>query len=69
MFIPQGDQPDISIQIQSVADNVNSDNIPLSAISSSVTANEFTSLLINFSNLPGTGSVLVSAFRLPRTEE
>ncbi|KAJ3573779.1 hypothetical protein NP233_g2216 [Leucocoprinus birnbaumii] len=53
-----GDQPDISIQIQSQADSVNGPSIPLSSISKTVTSNAFTSVLIDFSNLPGTGAPL-----------
>ncbi|KXN91516.1 Beta-mannanase/endoglucanase A [Leucoagaricus sp. SymC.cos] len=56
-----GDQPDISIQIQSVADSVNGPNIPLSAISNSITSSGFTSVLIDFTNLPGTGAALPDA--------
>ncbi|KAG6840172.1 hypothetical protein C0991_008402 [Blastosporella zonata] len=51
-----GDNPDVTIYIQSTGDNNQSPSIPLSAFGQTVTANGFTSLLINFSDLPGTGS-------------
>ncbi|KAF9448877.1 glycoside hydrolase family 44 protein [Macrolepiota fuliginosa MF-IS2] len=53
-----GDQPDISVQIQSVADDTSGPSIPLSAISTSVTSSGFTTVLIDFKNLPGTGAAL-----------
>ncbi|KAF5330498.1 hypothetical protein D9619_005404 [Psilocybe cf. subviscida] len=51
-------QPDISVFIQSTADNAQSPTIPLSSISQAVTSTSFSSLLVNFNNLPGTGSQL-----------
>ncbi|KAF9484656.1 hypothetical protein BDN70DRAFT_825114 [Pholiota conissans] len=53
-----GAQPDISILIQSTGDNDQSATIPLSAISKTVVDGTFSSLLIDFNNLPGTGSQL-----------
>jgi hypothetical protein len=58
--LAQGDQPDISITIESVADGVTSPSMALSSISKSVTSNSFTTILINFNDLPGNGGVLVS---------
>ncbi|KAF5358065.1 hypothetical protein D9756_001355 [Leucocoprinus leucothites] len=60
-FDVAGDQPDISITIQSVADTVDGPAIPLSAISKTVTSGAFTTVLIDFSNLPGSGSPLGDA--------
>ncbi|KAG6850170.1 hypothetical protein H0H93_016850, partial [Arthromyces matolae] len=53
-----GDNPDISIYIQSTTDNDQSPTIPLSAFGATVTSAGFTSLLIDFSALPGIGSPL-----------
>ncbi|KAF8874839.1 glycoside hydrolase family 44-domain-containing protein [Infundibulicybe gibba] len=53
-----GDQPDLTILIQSTGDNAQSPSIALSALSKSITANQFTTLLIDFNNLPGTGAQL-----------
>ncbi|KAF9014041.1 glycoside hydrolase family 44-domain-containing protein [Cyathus striatus] len=47
-----GAQPDIQIFIQSTTDNSQSPSIPLSVLSNTVTVTEFTSLLINFNDLP-----------------
>ncbi|PFH47178.1 glycoside hydrolase family 44 protein [Amanita thiersii Skay4041] len=53
-----GDQPDISIFVQSTADNSQSPTIPLSAIKQGITQDKFESLLINFNDLPGSGAQL-----------
>ncbi|KAG6816419.1 hypothetical protein H0H87_006156 [Tephrocybe sp. NHM501043] len=53
-----GANPDLSITIQSTADNAQSSSIPLSAFGQTVTADKFTSLLIDFNALPGTGAQL-----------
>lgn len=53
----------MSILIQSSTDNSQSPSIPLSAFGKPVTADAFTSLLIDFNNLPGTGSQLVCHFQ------
>ncbi|GLB36669.1 putative glycoside hydrolase family 44 [Lyophyllum shimeji] len=53
-----GAQPDVQIFVQSSTDNSQSPTIPLSAFGKTITANSFTSLLIDFSALPGTGSPL-----------
>ncbi|KAF5377193.1 hypothetical protein D9615_006454 [Tricholomella constricta] len=55
-----GAQPDIQISIQSTADNSQSPTIPLSAFGKTIVADNFTSLLIDFNALPGTGSKLES---------
>ncbi|KAF9485099.1 hypothetical protein BDN70DRAFT_708241 [Pholiota conissans] len=53
-----GAQPDLSITIQSTGDNDQSPTISLSTISKTVVDGTFSSLLIDFNNLPGTGSQL-----------
>ncbi|KAL0951928.1 hypothetical protein HGRIS_008582 [Hohenbuehelia grisea] len=53
-----GAQPDIQLTIESTTDSAKSPTIPLSAISQSVTPTGFTSLVVDFNNLPGTGSQL-----------
>lgn len=45
--------------IQSVADSVDGPSISLSAISKSVTPDAFSTVLIDFSALPGSGAALV----------
>lgn len=50
--------------IQSVADSVDGPSIPLSAISKSVASDAFSTLLIDFSNLPGSGAALVCLLTL-----
>jgi hypothetical protein len=57
-FDISGAQPDISIAIQSTANDASSPSIPLSAISKSVTAGGYTTATIDFNNLPGTGATL-----------
>ncbi|KIJ28440.1 glycoside hydrolase family 44 protein [Sphaerobolus stellatus SS14] len=51
-------QPDVSLYFQDTAANVQSPSIPLSAMSSSVTTAGFTSILLNFQNIPPNGAVL-----------
>ncbi|KAF8060893.1 glycoside hydrolase family 44-domain-containing protein [Lyophyllum atratum] len=53
-----GAQPDISIFIQSSTDNSQSPTIPLSAFGKTIAAGGFTSLLIDFGALPGSGTSL-----------
>ncbi|PPQ99990.1 hypothetical protein CVT26_009272 [Gymnopilus dilepis] len=53
-----GAQPDLTISIQSTTDNDASPNIVLSSISNTIADGTFSSLLINFNNLPGSGAVL-----------
>ncbi|KAG6890992.1 hypothetical protein C0992_011269 [Termitomyces sp. T32_za158] len=54
----KGANPDVSIYIQSTTDNAQSSTIPLSAFEQTIVADGFTSLLIDFSALPGTGGPL-----------
>ncbi|KAJ7085167.1 glycoside hydrolase family 44-domain-containing protein [Mycena belliarum] len=53
-----GAQPDLTISISSSVDGTASPNILLSSMSTSITPNAFTSLLIDFRNLPGSGAAL-----------
>ncbi|KAJ7814495.1 glycoside hydrolase family 44-domain-containing protein [Mycena olivaceomarginata] len=53
-----GDNPDLTINIQSSVDGTTSPNILLSSMSTSITPDTFTSLLIDFRNLPGSGAAL-----------
>ncbi|KAJ7062139.1 glycoside hydrolase family 44-domain-containing protein [Mycena amicta] len=53
-----GDQPDLTITIQSSTDGSISPNILLSALSSTITSDAFTTVLIDFSDLPGSGAAL-----------
>ncbi|KAJ7581341.1 glycoside hydrolase family 44-domain-containing protein, partial [Mycena floridula] len=53
-----GDEPDMSIAITSSVDGTTSPSIPLSSMSKTITSGAFTSLLIDFSALPGTGAPL-----------
>ncbi|KAJ7107820.1 glycoside hydrolase family 44-domain-containing protein [Mycena epipterygia] len=53
-----GDQPDLTITISSSVDGTTSPNILLSSLSTSITSEAFTSLLIDFRNLPGSGAAL-----------
>ncbi|KAG6874169.1 hypothetical protein C0995_005587 [Termitomyces sp. Mi166 len=55
---PKGANPDISISIESTTDDAQSPTIPLSAFQQTITADGFTSLLMDFSALPGIGSPL-----------
>jgi len=54
-----GAQPDLTITIQSTADNSQSPNILLSDISKTVVDGAFSSLLADFNALPGSGTQLV----------
>ncbi|KAJ6540491.1 glycoside hydrolase family 44-domain-containing protein [Mycena capillaripes] len=58
LFILCGAQPDLTILIQSSVDGTTSPNILLSSLSTSITPDAFTSLLIDFRNLPGSGAAL-----------
>ncbi|KAJ7915005.1 glycoside hydrolase family 44-domain-containing protein [Mycena leptocephala] len=53
-----GDNPDLTISISSSVDGTTSSNILLSVLSTSITPDAFTSLLIDFRNLPGSGAAL-----------
>lgn len=53
-----GAQPDVSFQIQSTTDNSQSPNIPLSTIASYINTTAWTTIVIDFSALPPTGSPL-----------
>ncbi|KAK6967076.1 endoglucanase A [Favolaschia claudopus] len=53
-----GAQPDLTITVSSSVDGTTSPNILLSALSTSITSDAFTSLLIDFRNLPGSGAAL-----------
>ncbi|KAF9002619.1 hypothetical protein BDZ89DRAFT_1105191 [Hymenopellis radicata] len=53
-----GDNPDLTITISSSVDGTTSPNILLSSLSTSLTSDAFTSLLIDFRNLPGSGAAL-----------
>ncbi|KAG5335033.1 hypothetical protein C0989_002426 [Termitomyces sp. Mn162] len=57
-FDVAGPNPDVSISIQSTTDNNESPTIPLSAFGQTITSGSFTSLLMDFSALPGVGSPL-----------
>ncbi|KAK7449720.1 hypothetical protein VKT23_013195 [Stygiomarasmius scandens] len=56
-----GAQPDISISFSATDTDTTSPSIALSAISKEVNADDFTSLLIDFSALPGTGAPIPEA--------
>ncbi|KAF8649509.1 hypothetical protein AX16_005761 [Volvariella volvacea WC 439] len=53
-----GNQPEIQIYFESTTAGVSSPAIPLTALSRSIASDKFTSLLIDFSSLPGTGTPL-----------
>lgn len=53
-----GSQPDVTVSFSSTADSDSSSSVPLSALSTSVSANNFTTVLINFSALPPGGTPL-----------
>lgn len=55
----QGAQPDLTIAIQSTGSNDQSPSIVLSTMSQTIVDGKFSSLLINFSDLPGSGAQLV----------
>ncbi|KAF9053081.1 glycoside hydrolase family 44-domain-containing protein [Panaeolus papilionaceus] len=56
-----GAQPEVQIYFESTSEGISSPNIPLSLLSKDIKPDSFTSLLIDFSNLPGTGSELGTA--------
>ncbi|KAG7094618.1 hypothetical protein E1B28_005442 [Marasmius oreades] len=60
-FDISGAQPDVQIYFSATDTSAQSPSIPISAISKEVTANGFTSLLIDFKALPGTGATLPTA--------
>ncbi|KAF7324981.1 Glycoside hydrolase family 44 protein [Mycena kentingensis (nom. inval.)] len=53
-----GDKPDLTITIQASDGSATSPNIVLSTINPNIAPNAFTSILIDFSNLPGSGTAL-----------
>ncbi|KAJ7132681.1 glycoside hydrolase family 44-domain-containing protein [Mycena filopes] len=53
-----GPQPDLTISIQSSVDGTSSPNILLSDLSKTITSDAFTSVLIDFRSLPGSGAAL-----------
>ncbi|KAJ7448690.1 glycoside hydrolase family 44-domain-containing protein [Mycena galericulata] len=53
-----GAQPDLTITISSSTDGTTSPNILLSSLSTNITSDAFTTLLINFNDLPGSGAAL-----------
>jgi hypothetical protein len=57
-FDVSGANPDITITIQATGDSASSPSFPLSALSTSVNANGWTTVTINFASLPPAGSVL-----------
>ncbi|RPD78129.1 hypothetical protein L226DRAFT_457148 [Lentinus tigrinus ALCF2SS1-7] len=57
-FDISGDQPDVSLSFSSSTDSDSSASIPLSAMSSSVTSTSWTTITVDFGNLPGNGGVL-----------
>jgi hypothetical protein len=57
-FDISGAQPDVSLYIQSTASNGQTANFPLSAMSNIVNTTAFTTVTVNFGNLPGNGGVL-----------
>ncbi|KAI0790933.1 glycoside hydrolase family 44-domain-containing protein [Abortiporus biennis] len=57
-FDISGDEPPIQFYIQSTTDNSQSPTISLTAFSTSVTSDNFTSILVNFAELPPTGAPL-----------
>ena len=54
-----GDSPDVSISISCTTDNATTASFPLSAFGVNVTSSAFTTLLLNFNDLPGTGAAMV----------
>ncbi|KAF7436217.1 hypothetical protein PC9H_003045 [Pleurotus ostreatus] len=57
-FDISGAQPALAIYFDSVTESITSPSIQLSQISQSITPDGFTSLLIDFNNLPGSGGQL-----------
>lgn len=53
-----GAQPDVIVYFSDTNANVDSATLPLSTMSTTVTANAFTTILINFAELPGSGAPL-----------
>ncbi|PPQ74923.1 hypothetical protein CVT24_003000 [Panaeolus cyanescens] len=53
-----GAQPEIQFYFESTTEGLSSPSISLSSISKTVTADKFSSLLIDFNSLPGTGAQL-----------
>jgi len=58
----QGANPGLQIYFESTVDGTTSPTIPLSAFGQTITADKFTSLLVDFKALPGTGVPLVGLF-------
>jgi hypothetical protein len=59
-FDISGAQPDVSLYIQSSTSNDQTANFPLSAMSTFVNTTAFTTVTVNFGNLPGNGGVLAT---------
>ena len=57
-FDISGAQPDLSLSFSSSTDSDSSAGIPLTAMSSAVTTTGWTTITIDFGNLPGNGGVL-----------
>jgi hypothetical protein len=57
-----GDNPDVVVYLSSTGDNAQTDSFALKAFTggSDVVATGFTTLLMNFNDLPGTGAVLAN---------
>ncbi|KAJ3530913.1 hypothetical protein NMY22_g8380 [Coprinellus aureogranulatus] len=53
-----GNQPEVQIIFQSTADDASSPGVPLSEISKTIVGTAFTSALVDFAALPGSGSPL-----------
>ncbi|KAI0028548.1 glycoside hydrolase family 44-domain-containing protein [Vararia minispora EC-137] len=59
-FDISGTQPDVSFYLQSSTSNGQSPTIPLASMSSSVNSSAFTTIIVDFSNLPGNQGVLAT---------
>ena len=57
-FDISGTQPDVSLSFSSSTDSDSSASIPLAAMSSSVNASAWTTITVDFGNLPANGGVL-----------
>ena len=57
-FDISGSEPDISLYIQSTISNGQTANFALSAMNAFVSTDNFTTITVDFSNLPGNGGVL-----------
>jgi hypothetical protein len=57
-FDISGAQPDLTLAIQATGDNAASPNIPLSSLSTTVTAAGWTTVTINFASMPPAGTLL-----------